>query len=99
MKEVEHRYQEYRGFLASNDFLLPLALDGDMSCNKEWIDSFLFVLERAQMSMLGKSPIQNIARGTTDPGHSLYNLNHFSDRNQFEGGLTCIGSKLDQDVM
>ena len=58
MKEVEHRYQEYRGFLASNDFLLPLALDGDMSCNKEWIDSFLFVLERAQMSMLGKSPIQ-----------------------------------------
>ena len=36
----------------------------------------------------------NIARGTTDPGHSLYNLNNFSDRNQFEGGMTCIGSKF-----
>ena len=33
-------------------------------------------------------------RGTTDPGHSLYNLNHFCDRNQFEGGMTCISSNF-----
>ena len=37
---------------------------------------------------------ENIARGTTDPGHSLYNLNIFSDRNQFEVGVTCIGPSL-----
>ena len=42
---------------------------------------------------------KNIARGTTEPGHSLYNLNHFSDRNQFEGGVTCIGSKFGQDMV
>ena len=27
---------------------------------------------------------ENIARGTTDPGYWVYNLNHFSDWNQFE---------------
>ena len=27
---------------------------------------------------------KNIARGTTDPGYWVYNLNHFSDWNQFE---------------
>ena len=26
----------------------------------------------------------NIARGTTDPGYWVYNLNHFSDWNEFE---------------
>ena len=45
-----------------------------------------------------RATILNIARGTTDPGYWLYNLNHFSDRNQFEGGVTCIGSKFGQDV-
>ena len=43
--------------------------------------------------------ILNIARGTTDPGHTLYNLNKFSDRNQFEGGVTYVGSKFDQEVV
>ena len=28
--------------------------------------------------------LKNIARGTTDPGYWVYNLNHFSDWNQFE---------------
>ena len=27
---------------------------------------------------------KNIARGTTDPGYWVYNLNHFSDGNQFD---------------
>ena len=36
---------------------------------------------------------ENIAGGTTDPGYCLYNLN------QFEGGVTCIGSKYDQEVV
>ena len=51
----------------------------------------------------------NIATGTTDPGYWLYNLNHFSDRNQFEGGVTwfqvwppggvtCIGSNFGHKV-
>ena len=29
----------------------------------------------------------NIARGTTDPGYWVYNLNHISDLNQFENIL------------
>ena len=32
---------------------------------------------------------QNIARGTTDPGYWVYNLNNFSDWNQFE--ITLVG--------
>ena len=36
----------------------------------------------------------NIARGTTDPGYWVYNLNHVSDWNLFEGGVTCIGSNF-----
>ena len=31
--------------------------------------------------------IKNIARGTTDPGYWVYNLNHVSDLNQFENIL------------
>ena len=33
---------------------------------------------------------KNIARGTTDPGYWLYNLNHFSHTNQFEGGVNAM---------
>ena len=47
------------------------------------------------MMFMFKSSKLNIARGTTDPGYWLYNLNNFSDRNQFEGGVTCIGSKFE----
>ena len=31
-------------------------------------------------------------------GPSLYNLNHFSDENQFEGDVYCIGSKFGHQV-
>ena len=31
---------------------------------------------------------QNIARGTTDPGYRIYNLNKFSGWNQFDINLT-----------
>ena len=57
-----------------------------------------------QMHLIANQ-LWNIARGTTDPG----NLNHFSDRNQFDGhlhwfqlwpagGVTCISYKCGHQV-
>ena len=39
-------------------------------------------------------------RGQTLPeAQRTHNLNHFVNRNHFEGGITCIGSKFDQVVV
>ena len=39
-------------------------------------------------------------RGKTLPeAQRTHNLNHFVNRNHFEGGITCIGSKFDQVVV
>ena len=51
----------------------------------EYVDSFAF-----------HKPTFPQAQRTQD---SLYNMNHFSDRNQFEGRVTCIGSKFGQEVV
>ena len=51
-------------------------------CTRE--DAAKVLAEISQEKQKNQNVELNIARSTTDPGYRVYNLNHFSDRNQFD---------------
>ena len=51
---------------------------------KKKIEESLIFLRKSWREKNEKSWIRNIARGTTDPGYWVYDLNNLSDWNKFE---------------
>ena len=58
---------------------LCCGLSGYICSRKGWMGAY-----KANVIQSIRKEIRNIARGTTDPGYWVYNLNHFSDWNKFE---------------
>ena len=52
------------------------------TCTRE--DAAKVLAEISQEKQKNQNVELNIARSTLDPGYRVYNLNHFSDRNQFD---------------